>query len=260
MTGWTREPLPTGLRRRPIARVRPADARRGPGPAHPAAEHGRRRRAEPRMRRSIRSALAGLAVAWLAVSAAQRLQGRRQQRHRRRLRATLTIQGDAGNPTLVENFNPFLHRDRDARHEPDLRAAGDSAARSTAASRRTWPPATRSPDPTKLVFTLRQGVKWSDGTTVHRRRCHLHVRPAQEVPGAGPAGIWAQLSAVSTTADTVTVTFKKPNVPFAGVLAAHTDRAQALCRPWPTRPSTPNTTPVGTGPFILASSRLRSTP
>src|SRR5882762_8531491 len=46
---------------------------------------------------------------------------------------TLTIQGDAGNPTLVENFNPFL-------------ATGHKFT-----------------DPKTLDFTIRQNVKWSDG-------------------------------------------------------------------------------------------------
>src|SRR5579862_5978313 len=76
---------------------------------------------------------------------------------------TLTIQGDTGNPTLVENFNPF---------QPATELHGAyliyAALETVSSINGSYTPflATgyKFTNPTTLVYTIRQGVKWSDGT------------------------------------------------------------------------------------------------
>src|SRR6478672_1297126 len=75
---------------------------------------------------------------------------------------TLTIQGDAGNPTLVENFNPLvitteLHGAQ-LMYEPlEIRSPVDGSFSPYLATGHKFT------DPKTVVFTIRQGVKWSDG-------------------------------------------------------------------------------------------------
>src|SRR5260370_531303 len=74
---------------------------------------------------------------------------------------TLTIQGDAGNPTLVENFNPFQSSELHGTfliYEPlEIPSPVDGSYSEFLAT------AHKFADPTTLVYTIRQGVKWSDG-------------------------------------------------------------------------------------------------
>src|SRR4051794_13918048 len=73
----------------------------------------------------------------------------------------LTIQGDAGNPTLVENFNPFDSTELHGTfliYEPlEIPSPIDGTYTPFLATGYTFT------NPTTLVYTLRQGVKWSDG-------------------------------------------------------------------------------------------------
>ena len=85
------------------------------------------------------------------------------RRRRRQAGGTLTIQGDAGNPTPGRELQPVPAVSRTARHIPDLRAARDPAARSTASFTPFLATGYKFTDPTTLVYTIRQGVKWSDG-------------------------------------------------------------------------------------------------
>src|SRR4051794_8932962 len=74
---------------------------------------------------------------------------------------TLTIQGDQGNPTLVENFNPFQSSELHGTYliyEPlEIPSPVDGTYAEFLATGH------RFTNPTTLVYTIRQGVKWSDG-------------------------------------------------------------------------------------------------
>jgi hypothetical protein len=64
-------------------------------------------------------------------------------------------------------------------------------------------------------------------------------------------GVWQQISAVSATGSDVTFTFSEPNVPFAGVLGATEIVPEHLWSTVPDPSTFANTTPIGTGPFVL---------
>jgi len=76
--------------------------------------------------------------------------------------ATLTIQGDAGNPALVENFNPLqpssaLHGVNLIYESMEIVSPIDGTFTPFLAT------GNKFTDPKTLVFTIRQGAKWSDG-------------------------------------------------------------------------------------------------
>lgn len=76
---------------------------------------------------------------------------------------TLTIQGDAGNPTLVKNFNPFAPAPTQLGgtrliYEPlEIPSPIDGSYTPFLAT------GFKFSNPTTLVYTIRPGVKWSDG-------------------------------------------------------------------------------------------------
>jgi peptide/nickel transport system substrate-binding protein len=163
---------------------------------------------------------------------------------------TLTIQGDAGNPTLVENFNPFqvstgLHGTYLLYEPLEFRSPIDGSFTPFLAT------AHRFSDPKTLVFTIRQGVKWSDGKDFSASDVLFTFNLLKKYPELDANGIWAQLSNVAASGNDFTVTFKAPNVPFAGVVAKTLIVPEHLWSSIPDPTKFTNNTPVGTGPFAL---------
>jgi peptide/nickel transport system substrate-binding protein len=163
---------------------------------------------------------------------------------------TLTIQGDAGNPQLVENFNPLvltteLHGAQ-LMYEPlEIRSPIDGSYTPFLATKHTFT------SPTTVVFTIRQGVTWSDGQPFTAKDVVFTFDLLKKYPALDAAGIWSQISGVKASGDKVTVTFKQPNVPFVGVLAAQVIVPQHIWSKVSDPAKFANTKPVGTGPFVL---------
>jgi peptide/nickel transport system substrate-binding protein len=165
---------------------------------------------------------------------------------------TLTIQGDTGNPTLVENFNPF---------QPTTELHGTylmyAPLETVSTINGSYTPflATgyKFTNPTTLVYTIRPGVKWSDGTAFTPADVVFTFNLLKKYPALDTNGVWSQISGVSASGNDVTFTFKAPDVPFAATIAQTPIVPQHI---WSTitNPVTfTNTHPVGTGPFMLGS-------
>jgi peptide/nickel transport system substrate-binding protein len=163
---------------------------------------------------------------------------------------TLTIQGDAGNPTLVENFNPLVTATElgGARlmYEP-LEIASPIDGKYTPFLATGY----KFTDPKTLVYTIRQGVKWSDGKDFTPADVVFTFQLLKKFPALDSNGVWNQIAGVATSGNDVTVTFKEANVPFAGVVAATPIVPQHLWSTVPDPVKYANTKPVGTGPFTL---------
>lgn len=109
-------------------------------------------------------------------------------------------------------------------------------------------------DNTQVSYTIRQGVKWSDGQAFTADDVVFTFNLIKTNPAADINGVWTYLSGVQKTdANTVTFTFAKaypPAVPYidaVNIVAQHA---------WPTDTSPDkevNGTPVGTGPMKLKS-------
>lgn len=163
---------------------------------------------------------------------------------------TLTISGDAGNPTLVENFNPFqpsteLHGTYLLYEPLEIRSPIDGSYTPYLATDYKFT------NPTTLQYTLRTGVKWSDGKDFGPSDVSFTFNLLKKYPALDTTGVWQQISGLSTNGNTVTFTFKQPNVPFAGVLAGTPIVPEHVWSTVGDPTKYANTSPVGTGPFTL---------
>jgi len=202
-----------------------------------------------KMRSRTRSALAALTVAVLAMTACT---GNANDTSAGSPNTTLTIQGDAGNPTLVENFNPFQPstslRGNFLIYEPlEIRSPIDGAFTPFLATGHKFT------DASTLVFTIRQGVKWSDGTPFTPADVIFTFDLLKKYPALDTTGVSQQIAGVSSAGDTVTVKLSKPNVPFAGVVGATPIVAEHIWSAVPDPTKYVDTRPVGTGPFTLTT-------
>ena len=163
---------------------------------------------------------------------------------------TLTIQGDAGDPTLTENFNPFSTTQLEGTrliYEPlEIASSVDGSFTPYLATGHSF---TNSKT---LVFTLRSGVKWSDGQAFSAKDVLFTFNLLKKNSALDTTGVWSQLAGVSASGNKVTMTFKQPSVPFAQVVAGVPIVPEHI---WSKVSGDltkyTNTKPVGTGPFEL---------
>jgi peptide/nickel transport system substrate-binding protein len=166
--------------------------------------------------------------------------------------STLTIQGDSGSPTLVKNFNPFLSADElhgtYLIYEPlEIASPVNGAYTPFLAT------GYRFTSPTTLVYTIRSGVTWSDGTPFTPADVVFTFDLLKKFPALDGNGVWSQVSAVSSSGQQVTFTFKSPNVPFAATIAQTPIVPEHIWSKIANPATYANTDPVGTGPFTLSS-------
>jgi peptide/nickel transport system substrate-binding protein len=118
----------------------------------------------------------------------------------------------------------------------------------------TW-----SPKKDSIVFTIRDGVKWSDGRPFTADDVVYTFTRMKEEPALDLYSLWtgAGLTGVTAAGNKVTLTFKAAAEPYffnfagqVGIVPKHIWSAgEAAAKPatWP------NPKPVGTGPFTVAS-------
>ncbi len=163
---------------------------------------------------------------------------------------TLTIQGDAGDPTLTENFNPFSTTQLEGTrliYEPlEIASSVDGSFTPYLATGHSF---TNSKT---LVFTLRSGVKWSDGQPFSAKDVLYTFNLLKKNSALDTTGVWSQMAGISASGDKVTVTFKTPSVPFAQIVAGVPIVPEHIwSKVTGDLTKYTNTKPVGTGPFEL---------
>ncbi|HEX4864502.1 MAG TPA: ABC transporter substrate-binding protein [Acidimicrobiales bacterium] len=165
--------------------------------------------------------------------------------------ATLTIQGDSGNPTLVENFNPFSGNQLHGTfliYEPlEIPSPIDGSYTPFLAT------GYKFSDPTTLVYTIRQGVKWSDGKDFSPADVVFTFNLLKKFPALDTKAVWQQITDVSSSGNDVTIKFSSANVPFAVSIAQTPIVPQHLWSSMSDPVKDSNIHPVGTGPFMLDS-------
>ena len=164
--------------------------------------------------------------------------------------STLTIEGDAGNPALVENFNPLQPSSalggRNLIYEPlEIVSPTDGTFTPFLATGYTFT------DPKTLVFTIRQGVKWSDGKSFTPSDVVFTFNLLKKFPGLDGNGVWQHMSAISAKGNDVTITFNTPNVPFAATIAQTPIVPEHVWSTVSDPVKFANTKPIGTGPYTL---------
>lgn len=110
-------------------------------------------------------------------------------------------------------------------------------------------------DAKSVTFTLRQGVKWSDGQPFTSDDVVFTLNLLKQYPAADTNGLWQYIQNVTAPdANTVTVSFNTPYTPILWYLGGQTWIVPKHL--WanvgdPGKYTNPN--PVGTGPFVLKS-------
>jgi peptide/nickel transport system substrate-binding protein len=168
---------------------------------------------------------------------------------------TLTIQGDSGNPALVENFNPFqpsteLHGTYLIYEPLEFPSPVNGSYTPFLAA------GYKFTSPTALVYTIRSGVRWSDGVAFTPADVVFTFNLLKKYPALDTNGVWSQISGISASGPSgqdVTVTFKAPDVPFANTIAQTPIVPEHIWSKVGNPVSYTNTHPVGTGPFMLSS-------
>jgi peptide/nickel transport system substrate-binding protein len=104
-----------------------------------------------------------------------------------------------------------------------------------------------------LTFTIRQGVKWSDGTPMTAADVAYTFNLLKKYSGLDLTGVWSVLSSVTATGNTVTMDFSTVAVPYFYYIADQTPILPQHV--WSTL-SNPQTNtishPVGTGPYLMS--------
>jgi peptide/nickel transport system substrate-binding protein len=161
----------------------------------------------------------------------------------------LVIQGDAGSPNLIEDFNPYagsqLHGTY-LMYEPLELVSGLNGGYTPYLAT-----SSRFTSPTTLVFTLRPGVKWSDGQPLTSADVLFSVNLLKKYPALDGPGIWSEISSVKAAGSTVTFTFMKPDVPFAAAIAAIPIVPAHIWSKIADPATFTNLDPVGDGPYLL---------
>lgn len=110
-------------------------------------------------------------------------------------------------------------------------------------------------DPQTLVFTIRDGVHWGDGTPFTADDVAFTLNAGKQYPGADKAGLWGDLFGAPATS--VTADGDKVTIAFAGPAASKLDAIATSIRMVPRHLYEPagditqfvDTQGVGTGPF-----------
>ncbi|QBD83635.1 ABC transporter substrate-binding protein [Ktedonosporobacter rubrisoli] len=108
-------------------------------------------------------------------------------------------------------------------------------------------------DATSVTFNLRQNVKWSDGKPFTSADVVFTLNELKQYPAADTSSLWKVIKDVQAPdANTVVVTFNRPDSPILWYLAGQTyivPKEHWASVGDPTKYT--NSQPVGTGPFTL---------
>lgn len=106
---------------------------------------------------------------------------------------------------------------------------------------------------TSLTFTIRSGVKFSNGTPLTAKDVAYTFDLLKKYPALDLPGVWSVLSSVTATGtDQVTMDFSAPAVPWFYYIADQVPIvSQAIWSKIANPVTYPDKTPVGTGPYMV---------
>ncbi len=106
---------------------------------------------------------------------------------------------------------------------------------------------------TTLEFTLRKGVKWSNGTNFTPADVVFTFDMLKKYPALDGGGVWDQLSSVTASGDTIIFKLSVPDVPLNLSLASVPIVSQAVWSKVANSVTYTATSPVVTGPYTFDS-------
>lgn len=171
---------------------------------------------------------------------------------------TMLVAADNGSPLFERNFNPYMTNKRTASfymYEP-LIVLDNVTGEET-----PWlATGYELPDPSTVVFTIRDGVTWSDGEDFTAEDVAFTFQLLKDNEAFDIQGIWTYIESVETSTDeatgddTVIVHLQNPDVPAAQLIAATTLIVpEHIWSEVEDPASFRNPDPVGTGPYVLGN-------
>ncbi len=164
---------------------------------------------------------------------------------------TMLVAADNGSPMFERNFNPFLNSKRVATfymYEPLVildNVTGDEFP---------WlATGYEQPDPSTIVFTIRDGVTWQDGEKFTPDDVVFTFEMLKQYPAADAQGIWDYIRSVEADDETVTVHLQQPDVPAASLIATTLIVPEHIWKDVEDPASFRNPDPIGTGPYMLGN-------
>ena len=104
-----------------------------------------------------------------------------------------------------------------------------------------------------LTFTIRSGVKWSDGTPMTANDVAFTFNLTKKNQALDLTGAWSVLSSVTASGNTVTMNFSKVAVPYFYYIADQVPIVPEHVFSKMSNPVTdPVKAPIGTGPFTMS--------
>ncbi|NQX11170.1 ABC transporter substrate-binding protein [Microbacteriaceae bacterium VKM Ac-2855] len=206
---------------------------------------------KPTRRRTWRRAFtAALAVATLAVTSACSIQITSAPDPS--IPAdTLLLGADAGSPTMSQDFNPYQVNKRLGAYyiyEPLAVLDGYSG------DLNPWLASSyEQPDAETIVFTIRDGVTWSDGEAFTADDVAFTFQLLKDNPQLDINGAWSHIASIDTSGDTITVHLASADVPAITVIAITLIVPQHIWQDVDDPTTYRDETPVGTGPYTLGN-------
>ncbi|MBU4337559.1 MAG: ABC transporter substrate-binding protein, partial [Actinobacteria bacterium] len=129
---------------------------------------------------------------------------------------TLLAAMDNGSPTFTRNFNPFSASKRTTAnviYEPlFVPNTLDGTLVPFLGTAYT------QPDPSTIVVTLRDGVKWQDGQDFSAKDVAFTYQLIKDTPALDTTGAWQNLASVDVDGSTVTFHLSSKNVPAVSIV------------------------------------------
>ena len=164
---------------------------------------------------------------------------------------TMLVAADNGSPMFERNFNPFLNSKRVATfymYEPLV------VLDNVTGKEFPWlATGYELPDPSTIVFTIREGVTWQDGEDLTPDDVVFTLEMLKEFPALDIQGIWGFIQSVEADDETVTVRLQEPDVPAASLIATTLIVPEHIWADVEDPSSFRNPDPVGSGPYMLGN-------
>jgi len=164
-------------------------------------------------------------------------------------KSTLVLGDQDGSPTYTANFNPLSVNALEGwwyMYEPLVAIGGLTGnAVPMLATKWAWGNGNKT-----LTFTLRSGVKWSNGKPFSAADVVFTFDLLKKYPALDTNGVWKNISSVKASGNTVTFNFNSVDIPFAQYI-----EEQAIVYPGQFTGVNPvtftDTNPIVTGPFVM---------
>ena len=164
---------------------------------------------------------------------------------------TMLLAADNGSPLFEPNFNPFLVNKRVAAlyvYEPLLIL--DNV---TGVVHPWLAESYELPDPSTVIFTLREGVTWQDGEKFDADDVIFTLEMLKEFPATDLQGIWNSIETIEADDMTVTITLNEPNVPIVELIGITSIVPEHRWRDVEDPTTFRDPEPMGTGPYMLGN-------